>query len=265
MAAAHLHYLHPTKEEYHQAELQHLSNAIGGFRVTLAGEITPDNADALFACSLLLYHHAWSSLEQDTSSTAEDVNFDLCNLIPLASGLKSVFLETISTMSEVWKTVVMYHPRRPLTEWANRTNFPSELEQTFESLFQKIKPRERDAHEFETYMKECHRLIPILSMLKLSQCGVDISPLLYNIVRYLFTFPMRFSNEFILLMEKRTESAQAVLSHFYAAVTGLLSKRFWWTQRRAQYMLGKIRGTVLEEALGDLNLCLETPQKQPIL
>jgi hypothetical protein len=253
MAAAHLHYLEPSKDEYRQAELQHLSSAIPALRSNLGGTITRRNADTIFACSLLLYHHAWASVEQDDSGLAPAVNFGLHTMISLAHGLKSVFLEIVGSSSEIWEKIALYKPKISIIECAKHTVFPAQLEKQFEAQYQRLRRcQDKDAHHFETYMQECRRLVSVLSVLKLSRCGVDISPLRSDIVRYLFTFPMLFSSDFLLLMEQRDDTVQIVLAHFYAAVSGLILEPYWWTRQRAKYMLENIESVYISDALGSI-------------
>ena len=234
IAATHLHYLNPTDEEYHEAELQHLSNAISGFRKTLQAPITQQNADALFGCSILLYYHAWASSDKNESDLAAEIGFGLGSMIILAHGPHSIFMQTFQSRTTVWDSMAMHSPRRSINEYVGKTYFPAELEQTFKKHFYECKSRDTGIHRFKLYMAECKRLIPVISVLKLSQNGVDMSPLLADVTRYLFTFPMLFGQGFLQLMKKRDESVQIVLTYYYAAVSGLMPDTCWWIRRRMQ-------------------------------
>jgi hypothetical protein len=243
MAAAHLHYIDPKNEEYREAELEHSTNAITGFRATLTAGITHQNADALMGCSILLYNHAWASFERDDSS------FGLNSLVILSRGPADILMQTFNTRSGCWDMLAVYSPKATINEWLKDSNLPAELEQAFENHFYSQKSRDVQSRHFETCMQECRRLIPVLSMLKLRQSGVDISPLLSDIIRYISSFPWRFGDCFLDLMKARDDSAQIVIAYYYIALLEFVPEKYWWSQQRIKDLQGRIDPGCVKEAL----------------
>jgi hypothetical protein len=249
MAAAHLHHLEPTKNEHHEAELQHFDYAVSSLRESLDKPITRHNSDALITAAFLICIQIWQSVDRDIPCIGTDDHYGLQNLLPFASGLKGVFLQTVGTRSEIWTKVAFYRPVIPIRACSDNTVFPSQLESSFEGLYDKLWPQTRDPDHFELYMRECKRLVPVLSLLKLSRCGVDISPLQSDVTRYIFTFPIMFSAEFIQLVKSGDRTVQIVLAHFYVAVSGLLPEKIWWAQRRTKHMLESLDPSFISDAL----------------
>jgi hypothetical protein len=254
IAAAHLHHLHPSRDDYHVTELQHYAGAISGLRDILDQPLTCRNTDAMITCGFLLCLHGWTSVERNFPCVATDLQFGLDNLIPLTRGLKSIFMEMMGAKSEIWTKVAVYRPVIPIRACSDNTVFPAQLERSFEALYDKLWPHPRVSDHFELYMSECKRLIPVLSLLKLSRCGVGISPLQSDIVRYLFSFPILFSAGFVELLREGDKTGEIVLAHFYVAISGLVPEKFWWAQQRTKHMLAHLEAGFIIDALAAMEL-----------
>jgi hypothetical protein len=248
IAAAHLRYLEPSKDEYRQAEMQHFASAVSGLRKILDGTITGRNPDAVVASSFLLYLHGWTSADPHSHCVMTDIHFGLDRLFPMGNGLKSIFQETSGSISEVWIKVATYRPVKPLTACSRNTVFPEQLERSFVELYHRLRPRDQDVSHFNVYMGECKRLVPVLSLLKLSSCGVDVSPLQPDVIRYLFSFPLLFSNGFRQLFKDDDKTVQIVIAHFYVAVSILVPEKFWWAQLCIKHILGILDRSFLTDA-----------------
>jgi hypothetical protein len=216
------------------------------------------NADALLGCAMLLYCRAWASLEENKSSIASAIDFGLGSLIVLANGPKNIFTETFYSKTTVWDMVALHSPKVSINKCAKQTKFPAELEQTFKDHFSNLKPRDGNVHRFDAYMQECRRLIPVISVLKLSKCGGDVLPYLSDSIRYLFTFPGFFGEQFLQLVEQEDECVQIVLTYYYATISLLASDTYWWSQKRTRIMLERMDCKFVEEAFVNLNKIPDT-------
>lgn len=83
-------------------ELHHQSSAISGLREALGGDISEANSDALFASSILLYHHAWTQTDWNGLELAVSFPSGLQDLIPLAMGVKGLVMETVLRRTSMW-------------------------------------------------------------------------------------------------------------------------------------------------------------------
>jgi hypothetical protein len=264
MSAAHLHYLEPHKEDYREAEMHNLSCALGGLAKTLESPITSENVDVLCNCSMLLYHHAWCSTTHEKPGSSAEYYFGLESLIPLAKGVKSVMMASIGHVTSPWFKVAAYRPVVLIKEFSKHTAFPSELEQEFKSKYDLLTSNPGPlVCQFEIYMAECRRLVPVLSALKLRQLGADISHIQSDLTRYLFTYPVLFGPEFLEAMRGRDVSVQIVLAHFYLAVCTLIPHKFWWAHRRMKYLLESVEKKFMQDAFTTLGLKFPSTLKDP--
>jgi hypothetical protein len=255
VAATHLYHLDPTQKAYHKAELQHLANAMSGFRSSLARPIADRNTDALVACSVLLYHHAWVASEQDDCALPDDISFGLGSLIVLGSGTKDVLLQTFHSRTSIWDRVAIYSPKVPISEYSKHTTLRIELEHTFAQHYSSVKLQDSDPHHFEAFMQECNRLVPIISLLKMVRCGSDISLLQPDIVRFLFTFPALFDVSFIQLMKQEDDVVQIVLAYYYIALVELMPDtcHCWWSRQKLRDMQENLESRFVEDAHENVN------------
>jgi hypothetical protein len=255
VAATHLYYLDPSKKEYRKAELQHLANAISGFRSSLAKPIGDRNTDALVACSALLYYHAWVASEQEDCALPNDISFGLGSLIVLGSGTKDILLQTFHSRTSIWDRVALYSPKVPISEYSKHTTLRIELEQTFAQHYYSVKSQDSDPHHFEAFMQECNRLVPIISLLKMVRCGSDISLLQPDIVRFLFTFPTLIEVSFIQLMKQGDDVVQIVLAYYYIALVELMPDtcHCWWSRQKMHNMHENLESRFVEDAQKNVN------------
>jgi hypothetical protein len=264
MAAAHLRYQYPANGDYRQAELQHLSRATLGLRSSLSGNIREGEADAILACNLLLYNQAWSSLDQGSNLSTLDVALDLEMdfFFTLATGTRRILRHSnvphFVRSSPIFGEEVARSPKA-LLQCAQLTIYPQELEQTFRhEYFVHSSSNAANSEHMETFMEECRRLIPVISVIKLRNYSSSTTALEAAIVRYLFCWPMLVSDAFISLIKQRDSSARLVLFYFYITVATGLSGKYWWAQRRAEDMAKSIRHTLREKGISPVDLFSDT-------
>src|ERR1700753_2765592 len=89
ISAAHMHYQDPENKDYREAEIFHLSRATRGLSKALMTNLTVAKAEAIFACSVLLYKQTWTSAGSDDDQLkSDDLEMDL--MVPLGTGLKDI-------------------------------------------------------------------------------------------------------------------------------------------------------------------------------
>lgn len=255
MAAAHLHFIHPGDRRYEEAELHHQSAAINGLREALNGGITPANNDALFVCSLLLYHHAWTRVDENDADFAIDRLSGMHDLMTLGNCIKNMVLEMVISRPCAWQAIMVHNPRIKLTMYAVPTGIMDEVQRRFEEQYDLIVPEDPEHHcpRFETFMAECKRLVPVVAVLIIRERAQDTTLLTDSIVWYLFTWPALLSNEFFGMIKQRDPLSLLILHYFFDALKRGDTESGWWSKRRTDYMLKATRGLV-ESGLPMVNL-----------
>jgi hypothetical protein len=135
-----------------------------------------------------------------------------------------------------------YSPKVALAMAVQNTTIPEELEEAFKKQCLLVHPDGLENWQYETFMAECRRLIPVISVLKLRDRGLaDVSRMQASIVRFLFTWPILLSDG-LIEMEKQGDSlACLVLFHFFTAVARSDVESLWWARRRTRFVLERIR------------------------
>ncbi|KAH8815619.1 hypothetical protein F5884DRAFT_772945 [Xylogone sp. PMI_703] len=142
ISATHLAYLNPLHSIYQRVSMVHLSKTLSLFRMELSRSITIQNADALIATSVLLVHHAWTSIDilQDLStdvkprgSSEQTFTLDLSidPLFSLCDGLRDIFIHSIiliNNTSSIFSSSAAYRPRYALLEAIHDSNILTDLE-----------------------------------------------------------------------------------------------------------------------------------------
>lgn len=255
MAAAHLKATHAVDQTYTERELQHQSAAIKGLQSTLAGGVTKENSDAIFASSLLLYHHAWTTVDDDNSSFTVNLPCSLVDLIPIGTCIKGMVMETGLLRTSMWQEAVAYSPRIALMLCVQHTTVPQELEEAFKKQYLLVRPDELDSWQYEAFMAECRRLIPVMSVLKLRDRGLlDIAPITTSIVRYLFTWPVLLAEGFFEMERQEDSLARLALLHFFTAVAKSGIESMWWARQRTRFTLDRISRDFDESGLQVLDM-----------
>lgn len=253
MAAAHLKATNAAHQNYRERELQHQSAAIKGLRSTLAEGITKENSDAIFAGSLLLYHHAWTTADDEDNLA----NFPcgLIDLIPIGTCIRGMFMEGLLTRASRWQEAMAYSPRVALMLSVHDTRLPQELEEAFKKQYLLVCPDGLDSWKYEAFMTECRRLIPVMSVLKLRDRGLlDTAPITASIVRYLFTWPILLDKSFFEMETQGDSLARLVLYHFFTAVARSGIESMWWAHRRTRFTLERIGHDFDESGLQILDM-----------
>jgi hypothetical protein len=238
LAAAHLKATHSAHQDYSERELQHQSAAIKGLRSALAGGITKENSDAVFASSVLLYHHAWTTADDGNLAIAENFPCTLIDLIPIGTGIRGMFMEKFLARASRWREAMAYSPKVALMMSVMDTTVPQELEEAFKKQYLLVRRDGLDNWRYEAFMTECRRLIPVMSVLKLRDRGLlDIEPITASIVRYLFTWPILVANDFLGMETQGDSLARLVLFHFFTTIMRTGIESMWWARRRTRFTL----------------------------
>lgn len=281
LAARHLTILQPEDATYPTAAASHLSRALSRFRHELSDIFTPFHLDAFIATSSLLQYEVWTSTDffspQDDGVVSLDPARD--RIFALSSGLKQVFLKSVPLASDqpsVFMPHIRHNPRNILVEAAQISNGTLAKYQDFFSYhrplnlellniplpyirgtdlnianpWQERVPKLQDPLDpvLDGYAPIVTELCLILSFLPEARPPESVStelPLLPELARYIFSFPLLCRGPFASMIHQSNPHALLLLYHFYRAVRILLPpSECWWAHRRAT-----LSETVLKEWL----------------
>ena len=227
VSADHLQWLQPHENRHRESILEFLNLALPSFREALSVSpmIKGDTSDSLIACAMLLVQHWWA----DPDSQA---GFDC--LVELTAGLTTIVLTAFSRGGRSrldW--IVYYHPTVTLRWHTEKTSSPAEIEALLLHCLTCTKISKHNRTAFNNYSNATTRLVPALAAIKLGRRNLEATGLMQDVARYLFTWPLFLSDDFIKLVKGNDERAQIVMLYYYAAVAWLGPGRFWWMQRRS--------------------------------
>lgn len=284
VAAQHLVILQPDDKTYPIAAASHLSRALCLFQNELSNTSTVIHLDAFIATSVLLQYGVWASTDFCSTQDNGVVSFDpeKDRIFALSSALKQVFLQSVSLVSgklSVLLTHVAYNPRDVLVEAAQISNDTLARYQAFFSYnrplniehlnmprlfagntdlaistpwknFHKI-PEASDSIGMR-YAHIISELCLILSFLPESKPPESVStekPLLPELVRYIFSFPMMCRGLFVSMLQQSDPHALFLLYHFYRAVRILCPlDQCWWAYKRAMLSETFLREWLVRES-----------------
>jgi hypothetical protein len=254
IAAAHLKATQTAHQDYTERELQHQSAAIKGLRSALAGDITKENSDAIFAGSVLVYLHAWTIVDDDNLNLT---NFPsaLTDLIPIGTCIRRMFMEKLILRTSRWQEAMAFSPRIALMISVQDTTLPQELEEAFKKQYLLVRPDGLDSWQYEVYMTECRRIIPAMAVLKLRDRGLfDITPITASIERFLCTWPILLAERFFEMETQGDSLARLVLYHFFATVARSGIESMWWAHQRTRCTLERFGRDFNESGLQVLDM-----------
>ena len=247
LAAAHLNFLHPEDHRYEEAELHWQSAALSGFREALDGEITVENNDAIFACSVLLYHHSWTRVDENDLGITIEWPSGPSDVIPLAKSLRNVVLETIIRRRGTWREAMLADvrtnsARSTFITRAGPTGIMEELRKKFEEQYFLIVPEDSEckSSRFGTFMAECERIIPVIAVLKLRDRGDDMTSCEQNIVKYLFSWPVTVSDRLLEMIKQRDPLGLLLMHYFFDTMRRANIDRMWWSRKRMDFILRRV-------------------------
>jgi hypothetical protein len=136
------------------------------------------------------------------------------------------------------------------------TRIPEEVEARFEQQYLAVCPEdpEKQSWRHEVFMTECGRLIPVVSVLRLREEGMDCTLLTKSIVRYLFTWPVLLSEGFFELMRQNDRLGPLILLHFFQAVVRSNIEGMWWSKKRSDFIIEKITKNCAESSVRIVDL-----------
>jgi hypothetical protein len=270
VAARHLAILQPEDATYPTAAASHLGRALSRFRLELSKDFTSTHLDAFIATSVLVQYEIWTNTEllsrQDDGVVSFDPSRDL--MFAVSSGLKQVFLKSVRLASDqrsVFMLHIQHNPADNLIGAAQISNGTLAKYQEFFSYHQPLSlellniplpftrstdldisnswghalPKIEDTPDLiqDGYMPVISRLCLILSFLPEARPVHAISaesPLLPELARYIFTFPVQCYGHFASMIQQGDSHALLLLYHFYRAVRILLPPgECWWANKRA--------------------------------
>jgi hypothetical protein len=236
MAASHLQHLQPTESSYRKQELEHFSQVIPAFNKALSGPITEDNLYALCACSLLILQYTWACPELTDREAGSAIDFGFGSLVGLYSGMRRLALSLLTIHDPYLQAMMFYRPIEAIKGYSKNTNIPAELEGFFTHCCQCSKWCGLGDENFSIRMEAAHRLIPVLSALKMGEIELKSSGLMPDVARYLFAQPFLSSGEYARLLKSNDEASLVVLLYYFALVRRLLSGEFWWMRERSAHI-----------------------------
>jgi hypothetical protein len=281
VASRHLAFLKPEDTTHSTAAASHLSRALSLFRQALSNTLASTHIDAFLATSILLQVEVWTSTDFYSSREDGVSSFDPSRdrIFSLNSSLKQVFLKSIPLISNQRSTIlphIAHNPRVALAEAAQISDstladyqnifsyhrpLTSELLNVplpyirgrglaSSSLWQDHVPKIKEQHNpiHDGYMNVVTELCLILSYIPEAQPPDSISaesPLLPDLARYIFSFPVLCRGPFASMIQQSNPYALLLLYHFYRAVRILLPpNECWWAYKRAT-----LSETILKEWL----------------
>jgi hypothetical protein len=281
VAARHLTTLRPEDATYPTAAAGHLCRTLSQFRHELSKTFTSTHIDAFIATSVLVQYAIWTSTDFFSPQGDGVVSFDPSRdcIFTLSSSLKQVFLKSVPLASlepSVLMPHVTHNPTDILVGAAHINNSTLAKYQNFFSYHRPLNsellniplpytrgtdwaisnpwqhraPKIQDTPDpiEDGYAPVITRLCLILSFLPEARPPDSIgaeSPLLPELARYIFSFPVMCHGPFASMAQQSDPHALLLLYHFYRAVRILLPPgECWWAYKRAVVL-----ETVLKEWL----------------
>jgi hypothetical protein len=285
VAARHLAFLQPDDTTYATAAANHLSRALSLFHQVLSN-FNSIHLDAFIATSVLLQYEVWTSTDFCSLQDGRVVSFDPAKdrIFALSSGMKEVFLKSvplISSQPSVLLTHLAHNPRNVLVEAAQISNDtvvryqaffsydrPLDLEQlkvplpfrrdtglAFWTRWEDVHKISKESNSrdmgYEDIISELCLILSFLPEARPVESGSIKTPLLPELVRFIFTFPVMCRGPFTSMFQQSDPHAFLLLYHFYRAVRILLpSDKCWWARERATLSETLLREWLVRESGG---------------
>ncbi|CAM1504927.1 Fc.00g025180.m01.CDS01 [Cosmosporella sp. VM-42] len=284
VAARHLAVLQPEDTRYPIAAGSLLGRALSHFSQELSNSLTSTHIDAFVATSFLLQYEIWNNADYFSPPDAGAGSFDKPrdHLFAVSSSLKQVFLKNLALVSNqpsVFLPHMPYDPRNVLAKAAQVTSgtlvdyqdffsykrplclellsIPPPIIRGTELAISDVRsycepnlPDEPNRIQ-EAYVFVITRLCLILSFLLETRPPHSVCaelPLLSELARYIFTFPVQCYGPFTSMIEEGNPHALLLLYHFYRAVRILLPPaEYWWAHRRAAFSELMLKEQLFEE------------------
>lgn len=245
----------------------HLCRSLSLFRQVLSANLTAINLDAFIATSILIQFEVWTSTDFVSTQDEGVLSFDPSRdrIFSLCSDMKQVFLKTVPfwlDQPSIFMPQIAHNPRNTLLDASHRwsstvvdfqDHFSYQQALTLESLdipisnvpdtelaglqdhLCKSEELSNPALEgYKTVVTELCLIISFLSDANFSDSISSESPLLPDLARYVFSFPVLCRGQFASMIQQRDPHALLVLYHFYRAVKILLPPdKCWWARDRA--------------------------------
>lgn len=236
MTASHLRLLQPQEACFPKQELEHFAQVIPAFNAALSAPITKDNIYALGACSLLILQYAWACPDLTARDSDNAVDFGFGGLLGLYSGMRSLGLSLLAVHDPYFHSVMFYRPIDTIKRYSENSNIPAELEAFFMHCCQCPEWCRTGDEDLSIRMEAAHRLIPIMSALKLGEKQLHESGIMPDILRYLFVLPLLSSEAYSQLLRNNDEPSLVILLYYFALVRRLLGEKFWWMRERSDHL-----------------------------
>lgn len=221
-----------------QVTLHHQVEAIHGLRAVTEGG-TQQNQDAVVGTALLLYHHTWATPDQDNEL------FPYQSLLPIAAlPYKEVMLGTVFKGPSMWQPIFVYSPKLALEAFSMHTTLADELQVFFDEQFRLICPDESlDSQQFGIFTAQSRRLIPVVAviLLRAGETANQSEWITSSVVRYLATWPLLCSGEFLEMERRKDPLAYVILWQYFMAIDRCGIPSMWWTRKRTKFALEHAR------------------------
>ncbi|KAK9236975.1 hypothetical protein V1525DRAFT_388921 [Lipomyces kononenkoae] len=269
VAARHLAVLQPEDATYPAAASSHLCRALSLFRHELFNNFNSTNLDAFVATSFLLQYEMWISTDffspQDDGLVSFDPSRD--RIFAFSSSLKEVFLKNVPLIlhqPSVFMRYIQHNPGDILVGAAQISNGTLAKYHDYFSYHRPLSlkllsiplpytrstdlaisnpchhvPKTPDAPDpiEDGYAPVVTQLCLILSFLPETRPPEAVSadsPLLPDLARFIFSFPVLCRGPFVSMVQQSDPHALLLLYHFYRAVRILLPPdQCWWAHKRA--------------------------------
>ena len=241
IAASHLRFLQqPDRKSHSKQELEHFSRMIPSFSKKLSEPMTRENAYVLGACSMLILQYTWANMEVADEDGCYRFSSEFGNLIGLYSGMKQLGLMMWSVGDPYLDSIMTYRPSQRICHYLEDTSLPLELETFFMHCCRCSTWSEATEETFNHRMNAARGLIPLLAAFKLERSALELSGLMPDILRCLFTWPLITPVGFRTLLERDDEASLVIVLYYFAAILGLASDKYWWMLERAEYLCRSI-------------------------
>ncbi|KAF7560550.1 hypothetical protein G7046_g3593 [Stylonectria norvegica] len=254
IAARHLAVLQPEDTTYPAAAAGLLGQALSQFGQELSNDLVSAHVDAFIATAFLLQYEMWNNTESFAPPLAGAASPEPPGdrLFTVSSSLKQAVLKSLGPVSKLSSVFLPHMSCDPQPLLAEAAQLSSGTLDTYQNFFSYERPlslellgippptmqdmglvisnsqqpsnseiQEGLCERREAYASIITRLCLLLSFLPEVQppdsiCGK--SPLLPELARFIFTFPVRCHGPFTAMIEERDPHALLLLYHFYRAV-----------------------------------------------
>ncbi|KAK0109947.1 hypothetical protein ONS95_002614 [Cadophora gregata] len=243
LSSAHINSSLPKKDPTRRPVLNHFANAVSGLRAALNERITAQSFDSIVGCSFLLVHYSWAAEESDPH-----VTHHFHEIVGLINGTKNCVVEGQDLLQgSALYEVFRHRPGLKLEKFIEES--PMRGSTRTSALFNHCMmcglgtKGVSGASPDNTHAIQ--KLVTVLRAIELSQPNVEVTPVLHDIIRYLFTWPLQCTKGFMEHIDAQEPASMTALLYYYAAAASVSLGRVWWMQDRARVIYAFLKASLV--------------------